>query len=90
MSHLPDFTKIPKPLQCLEWQENEEDLVWQNGQTLLVAIPICDDPRSNNWHYEFHIIQICCDEHYFGVINSDKDQWVWDMDDFDWYITIRA
>ena len=90
MSHVPDLTKMPKPLQCLKWQENEKDLTWENGQTLLVAIPIYDNSKSDNWHYEFDVIQVDCDENYGYVLSSCGDPWVWDIDDFDWFVTIGA
>jgi hypothetical protein len=87
--HTPDITKIPKPLQPLDWQrfENTPDTLWSDGQELLVAVPVCQRDKEQ-WQYEISVIRIRCDEDYFAV-TCEGDPWGWDLDDIEFYVVIR-
>ena len=89
MPHKPDPTRMPKPLQSLEWQPMTEK-AWLSTDELLVAVPIKDQrPNPQHpWVYEFAVVQISCDEDYFEV-NLDGEIWGWELSDCDYYVLIR-
>ena len=89
MSHELDLTRIPKPLQSLDWQPMIEK-TWYSTDELLVAVPI-KDQRPNPeypWTYEFAVVTIDCDEDFFSV-KCDDEIWCWGLSDCDYYVLIR-
>lgn len=88
MTHEPDITKIPESLRTLDWKLMDPSKTWWDGQLLLVALPICDNKDTSKWWYEFHVVTISCDEDFFKV-ELAGDPWGWELNDADYYVTIR-
>jgi len=65
--------------------------VLYDGQILLAAVPVCkrsDDP-CGDWHYEFDVIRVCCDEDHFSIETMAGDPWGWEIDDADFYVYVQ-
>lgn len=88
VTHQPNIDSIPASLRSLAWKPMDQSRTWWDGQTLLVALPICDDKDTSKWWYEFHVVTIKCDEDYLNV-ELAGDPWGWELNDVDYYIEIR-
>lgn len=67
---------IPASLQSLEWRQWSDDTPVENGDKLLVAVPVCDDAsRNDRWHYECEVVTVNCDDAggggYFELSGSE-------------------
>ena len=87
MTHTPNIAEIPGSLCLLKWKPMDLSKHWQDGQLLLVALPICDDKDRTKWWYEFHVVTIKCGEDYFSIELSG-DPWDWELSDVDYYVEI--
>lgn len=89
--------RMPKPLRGLDWTFGSIDRQeFENGTELLVAVPICVDEygrsgrkfKGNAWRYEFSVVTVDFDEHYYRL-RCDGKTWGWDETDVEWFIRIR-
>ena len=91
--HKPDRSMIAGPLDKLAWQPMDATHEWWDGAILLVAVPVCAYRRGchtdQEWYYEYSVVRIACDEHYFSVMLHDGNDWGWELSDVDWYVTIQ-
>lgn len=88
MTHKPDITKIPRSFFALDWKPMDLDREWEDGQILLVAVPVRHDPQREPWQYEFDVVHINCDIDYFRL-EVDGETWGWEIGDVDYYVEIR-
>lgn len=96
--HMPDMGKIPDPLRKLDWELVPQDGLpdcLEDGTKLLMAVPVsirnnikCQLSTADDWHYEFAVVTVSCDEHYFRLFVEDE-YWGWEFSDADWYLVIR-
>ena len=82
-------SQIPKSLQPLAWEEMKDDIVWSDGEQLLVAVPV---KYNGNDVYEFYVIFIRCgtfttNESYF-CIDCYDEEWCCVLEDVDYFIKI--
>lgn len=61
-------------------------MIWENRTQLLVAVPIVG---KKDWYYEYSVITIECDEHYFELQCADGE-WGWEWTDIDYYIQLSG
>ena len=86
-------TTPPKPIG--EWLPMDPNRYWQDGMQLLCAVPICNrlndrmvEHPDNNWHWEYDVVVIRCDENYFNLENNNGDTWGWELSDVEFYIIL--
>ena len=91
--HVPDPSRLPS---CVTgWTAVDSARLWEDGTQILVAVPICSRiPNSRkrdtkNWHYEYSVVVIRCDEGYFELETSDGDACDWGLDDVDFYDELK-
>jgi hypothetical protein len=88
MTHEPDLEQIPASLRSLNWKRMDIQREWEDGQILLAAVPVRHDPQRESWRYEFDVVLVNCDIHYFQL-TVGGETWGWDLDDVDYYVEIR-
>ena len=82
--HIPDESRLPA---CVTgWAPIPPDMVFQDGEQWLVAVPVRHTPRPG-WSYELSVVTICCDEHYFAV-KCDGEPWGWELSDVDFGVRL--
>ena len=55
---------------------------------ILAAVAVCHDGDRNGWRYEFAVVQVRCDEHYFNL-EVEGEYWGWEIDDIDFFVPIH-
>jgi len=89
MNHIADKTKLPKSLESLAWEPRDDADFFEDGDRLLVAVPVCGDCHKpdGDWHYELCVVTVHCDSEYF-VVDVYGDPWGWDMTDVEWFVRL--
>lgn len=88
-SDSPDRDRLPKHVSgWIEWQD---DHLFCNGMVLLTAVPVCNysGQPKRGWHYEYEVVHVSCDEHFFSLSDANGDGWGWEIQDVDFYIILR-
>lgn len=83
--HVPDPSRLPK---CVAgWSAVEDETEFLDGSQLLIAVPMWN--RDNRtWRYDFHVVLVKCDEHYFSVEDSNGEPFGWDLAEADFYVEL--
>ena len=80
--HEPDASRLPK---CVTgWQQVAKDTTFWDGSQLLVAMPMCNR-HNDGWRYDFHVVVVRCDEHYFSLEDSNGEPFGWEISDVDFF-----
>jgi hypothetical protein len=58
-----------------------------DGDQFLAAVKVCSSDKSKEW-WEYSVITIHCDEHYFNITEGGEC-WGWDFSDIEWLIPIK-
>lgn len=89
--HIPDKSKLPTALQCVEWEEmvvGHTELF--DGDHILAAAPIrnVSDP-DDQWYYVLLLLHVHCDEDGFDLTDADGDcTFVDDFADIDFFVRL--
>lgn len=83
--HTPDASRLP---DCVTgWVEIKPDQVFYDGEQWLMAVPVRNRHTPGQWHYEFSIVTMCCDEEYFAM-EVEGDPWGWELESVDFGIRL--
>jgi hypothetical protein len=90
VNHAPDRERLPKSLASLNWIALAEDQLFEDGEQLLVAVPVCNNGQrpSDGWYYEISVIVVHCDSEFFNV-TLHGEEWGWSMLDVDFYARLN-
>ena len=84
--HVPDASRLPK---CVTgWEPVLPDTEYWDGSQLLVALPMWNDREYKTWRYDFHVVHVRCDEHYFLLEDSNGESFGWDIYDVDFFVEL--
>jgi hypothetical protein len=84
--HTPDGSRLPS--NVTGWSKHDETMLYQDGDSILVAVPIVCKHSKDGWYYRFEVLTISCDEHYLEVQDSNGDPWGYDFGDWDFYVKL--
>ena len=76
----------------MNWRKREDKTDSYDGETLLVAVPVCKESShpEKGCIWELHVIVIACDEDYFSLRRPDGESWDdWGWSDIEWYVPIK-
>lgn len=86
--HQPEFERIPAGLRSLNWQPWTIERDFENGDELLLAVPVLGK-QGNRWRYTIESVVVDCDEHYFNFERPDGSPWEGVFEDCDFFVLIR-
>ena len=85
--HEPEASRLPKCVS--EWQRVFPDTQYFDGAQLLVALPMWNGDKKS-WRYDFHVVHVRCDEHYFSLEDSSGEPFGWEICDVDFYVELSG
>lgn len=86
----PDASKLPQHIPG--WIKREDDHLFYDGMVLLCAVPVCyyGGQPERGWYYEYAVVHVACDEHYFSLATPEGDGWGWEIEDVDYYLILKG
>ena len=84
--HNPDSSRLPK---LNGWKHHVAGTQYQDGDQILVAVPISCEHAKDGWYYRFEVVTISIDD-YIVVEDSNGDPWGYDFGDWDFYVILSG
>ena len=84
--HKPDGSRLPR--NVTGWSKHDEETKYQDGDNILVAVPIRCKRSKNGWYYRFEVLTISGDERFSAVNDSNGDSWAYCFGDWDFYVKL--
>lgn len=84
--HVPDENLLAP---CVSgWKPCTGNEQWENGDVILAAVPVYGPQRLSEWCYEYSVVTIRCDEHYFRL-EAEGELWEWELDSVDFWVPLN-
>lgn len=82
--HKPDSSRLPK---LNGWKHHVVGTQYQDGDQILVAVPISCEHSKDGWCYRFEVLTLWLYGHMV-VDDSNGDPWGYDFGDWDFYVKL--
>lgn len=84
-NHTPDESRLTK---CVTgWKPTSDpNPTFENGSVLLVAFPMVDSYQKGARRYDYVVLTVQCDEHFFNLV--DAEGWDYELSDADFYVVL--
>lgn len=83
--HAPDSSRLAT---IGEWRAMDA-FTWEDGTQFLAAVPVQSRHARGKWSYEYSIVTVKCDEHFFEL-ECEGESWGWSLDDVDFFIVLSG